>query len=361
MKTLRILSVALLLALPALGQGTLQYMMQIGGTNFRGSVSVGPNTVLGVAASGTSLQPIALGSGLTLTNGTLNGASSGGGASNVANVDLAGNDSTATVGGTPFATDQAAFNAALATGSSCVIHLGVGTWAGITVTGTAGWPSNISISGEGNNTSFVGGISTPGTNLTITSNNVNLGSVSANGILGGFYIGFEPAPGGACSTGSTVWATNAGASTVTELSLSGSIINTFSIGSDPQGICFDGTHLWMTNMGNNTVTEFNTDGSVVGNFSTGNGPQFICSLSSTIWITNLYDSTVTELSAVDGSTLGTTSIVVDSSDTPAGICTDGTNIWMVNQSGSELVELSGAGSGVMGGFSLGSGSMPTGI
>ena len=132
----------------------------------------------------------------------------GGGASistpKVAYVETTGNNATGAIGNPalPYLTAQAAYDAlAAAAAGSYTLHLGVGTFAGITL--SAAWSSNVkSITGCGNGSSFLGGISgngatgapgNPGAvggagrSIDLSSDySVNLGEVNVLGGEGGY-------------------------------------------------------------------------------------------------------------------------------------------------------------------------------
>ena len=59
--------------------------------------------------------------------------------------------------------------------------------------------------------------------------------------------------------GANMWVTNFGSADVTELSLTGAKLDTFTVCGYPTGIAFDGTHMWVANFRN-----YNVDGQVSG-------------------------------------------------------------------------------------------------
>ena len=73
--------------------------------------------------------------------------------------------------------------------------------------------------------------------------------------------------------------------------LNGSVVSTYSVGSNPEGIAYDSHHIWVTNRGDGTVTEL-TDpgGSVVATYPTGAGaggqPIGIAYDGKYMWIAN---------------------------------------------------------------------------
>lgn len=124
-------------------------------------------------------------------------------------VESSGNDGTAVAGdrSKPFLTAQAAFDAFAASAADGVIMLGVGLWAGITITSAYGFP--LSIKGCGMYVSSLGGITAFGININLASDRtVNLGSINLSGANGangadGSGIGGVGGPGSTGSNGGT--------------------------------------------------------------------------------------------------------------------------------------------------------------
>ncbi len=147
----------------------------------------------------------------------------------------------------------------------------------------------------------------PGT-VTITagtSGNINAPAaltVSPIPVPVSFPVGANPSAIAIDSSGN-LWVTNQGDSTVTELSSSGTLINTFhNVGPNPSGIAIDDLgNVWVSDMGTaavpgSTVTELNSSGTLIGTFPVGLNPSsiFIDPLSD-IWVTNQGSNSVSLL------------------------------------------------------------------
>jgi hypothetical protein len=86
--------------------------------------------------------------------------------------------------------------------------------------------------------------------------------------------------------GTNIWVTNYGSNSVTELSLSGAVLGTHAMGTNPFGIAFDGAHMWVANHGSNSVTELNLSGGVLGTFQVGPDPISVAFDGAHIWVAN---------------------------------------------------------------------------
>ena len=67
---------------------------------------------------------------------------------------------------------------------------------------------------------------------------------------------------------------NSGDNTVTKLRAGdGTVLGTFSVGTQPEGLAFGGANTWVTNFGGNSVTKLaSSDGTPLGTFSVGQKP-----------------------------------------------------------------------------------------
>ena len=81
-----------------------------------------------------------------------------------------------------------------------------------------------------------------------------------------------------------------------KLSLSGSILGTFAVGTHPYGVAFDGANMWVVNNGDNTVTKLQaSNGKVLGTFAVGAGPAGTAFDGAHIWVANSITDTVSKL------------------------------------------------------------------
>lgn len=80
---------------------------------------------------------------------------------------------------------------------------------------------------------------------------------------------------------------NQGANNVTRLDQNGGVIGTSAVETSPAGIVFDGRSIWVTNSGSNTITELDyTTGQAVGAYPVGNSPAGVCFDGNAVWIAN---------------------------------------------------------------------------
>ena len=120
--------------------------------------------------------------------------------------------------------------------------------------------------------------------------------------------------------------------TVTALASNGTLIGTFCTGGTaPQHAQFDASgNIWVTNQGSNTVAELSGSGVLIDTFTTGTNPHAIArDRSGNFWIGNYYSGTVTVL-ASNGSLL-TTILNVGLEPTGNDIDPSG-NLWQAVQS-----------------------------
>jgi streptogramin lyase len=164
--------------------------------------------------------------------------------------------------------------------------------------------------------------------------------------------------GVAIDASGNAWITNTAGSALTELSPSGSVVNTVTNAAltGAKGIAIDrSNNLWVTNPYTNAVLKLNGSGAVQATATTGglSGPVSIAVNSSgNVYVANLtgnsitgLDNTATPLSAngSNGFTAGGTISV------PAGVAIDSTgNVWVANNGGGNVVELASSGTAVAG-------------
>ena len=131
--------------------------------------------------------------------------------------------------------------------------------------------------------------------------------------LDGTVQGTFPAgmlPSALAFDGESIWVANFGDDTVVKLDLDGNVSNTLSLGEQPRDFVFDGKNMWVLFAGSRTVTrstvsKLSLDGSVIGTFPV-NGflPQALGFDGEAIWVDNGDRGTVTRRS-LDGAELGT--------------------------------------------------------
>jgi len=89
---------------------------------------------------------------------------------------------------------------------------------------------------------------------------------------------------------------NEGNNSVNKLSVAGTILGTFAVGSVPIGVAFDGANIWVANSGSNTVTKLRTSsGANLGSFAVGSTPYAVAFDGANVWVANENGNTVTKL------------------------------------------------------------------
>jgi hypothetical protein len=175
------------------------------------------------------------------------------------------------------------------------------------------------------------------------------------GSYGGSSYGFD-SPIGIVFDGTHLWITNNDGNSVTEITTTGSHVQTLSAATygfnQPRAIGFDGTHLWVVNSaggsdGEGSLTEINPNGSLVKTIDNSDGgydfdfPSAIAFSGSYLWVTNQLGNSVTMMHP-DGSLNEVCSAPDYTLNHPDAIAFDGTNLWVTNNVASgSVTELNG--------------------
>ncbi|MHB8563472.1 MAG: Vgb family protein, partial [Acidiferrobacteraceae bacterium] len=117
-------------------------------------------------------------------------------------------------------------------------------------------------------------------------------------VLGTFTVGTNPI-GIAIDQSGNVWIANNGSNNVTKLSPTGTVLGTFTVGTNPIGIAIDQSgNVWIANNGSNNVTKLSPTGTVLGTFAAGAGSRGIAiDQSGNVWISNVNSNNVTKLAS----------------------------------------------------------------
>lgn len=154
-------------------------------------------------------------------------------------------------------------------------------------------------------------------------------------------VGSAPT-GIAFDSSGNIWVANRDSNNVTELSSTGSTLNTFATGgTTTRGIAIDTSgNLWVTSGGTNAVKELSSSGSVLGTFTVGSSPRNLAiDASGNVWVCNNGTTTVTKLSS-SGTSLGTFSVGTN----PEGIAVDSAgNVWTANTGSNTVTKLTSSG------------------
>ena len=137
-----------------------------------------------------------------------------------------------------------------------------------------------------------------------------------------------------------MWVTDQGTfpGNLFKLDSNGAIIQTVSMGNNPQFPVFDGTNIWVPNNVSNTVTVVRASTGAVLATLTGNGlngPRTAAFDGERILVTNQSGDSVSLWKAADLSPLG--SVATGSGTFPTGACSDGLNFWVTLQNTGKLV------------------------
>jgi DNA-binding beta-propeller fold protein YncE len=214
-------------------------------------------------------------------------------------------------------------------GGGCVSQINCETSQVLTNVGPTGFVSYpSSISSDGTNVWVVNGNGSNRNSITqINCTNTNTGSniISMTGPSGPVAAFNQPA----CisSDGQSVWVTNQGNNTITQIDCNTYDVVGIITGTtgqtgafyNPWGISSDGTYVWVANQENNTIA------------------KILCNSTSTITVIGL---------------TGPTGVF----DSPQGISSDGTYVWVTNTANNTVIQLSASTNKVLNIFSNNSGT-----
>ncbi len=153
----------------------------------------------------------------------------------------------------------------------------------------------------------------------------------------------------AIDSGGNAWVSNTGGSSVTQLTASGAVANTFTGAGlmGPKGIAIDYSgNVWVANPTANSVVKIALSSPKVISGGTAytagglSGPVALAAdESNNIWIANLNGNSVTELSST-GTAVRSSLTAGGTISQPTGIALDGTgNVYVANAGGGDVVKL----------------------
>ncbi len=137
-----------------------------------------------------------------------------------------------------------------------------------------------------------------------------------------------PSLSGALYDGKNVWVTEH-AGTLLKLDNSGAILQTVTVGSQPEFPVFDGTNIWVPNAFSNSVSVVRASTGAVLATLTGNGLNLPVSAAfdgTRVLVTNNGGNSVSLWNAADRTPLG--SFGTGAYTYPYGACSDGVNFWI---------------------------------
>ncbi|HKF45283.1 MAG TPA: S-layer homology domain-containing protein [Thermoanaerobaculia bacterium] len=145
-------------------------------------------------------------------------------------------------------------------------------------------------------------------------------------------------PTGALFDGSNIWISNQGNGTLAKVDASGAVLQTVTIGGNPQFPVFDGTNIWAAT--GPSVTALNViraSSGVILATLTGNGmdsPGQVAFDGQRILVPNFTGNSVSLWKAADFTPLGAFPV---GSSGPYGACSDGINFWITLNGSGKLV------------------------
>ena len=187
---------------------------------------------------------------------------------------------------------------------------------GIAFDGTKLWTTNFNADFAGGGVSIITpGSTTPWSVTTVTT---------------GFNV-----PKGIVFDGSNIWVTDQAAGKLLKLDANGAVLQTVSVGSNPQHPAFDGHNIWVPVYGDSALAVVRvSDGTILKTFSAGNGdanslnaPIQAAFDGQRVLVTNaVSDGGVSVFRATDLSAIG--HFDTPGVSTPFGVCSDGVNFWI---------------------------------
>jgi hypothetical protein len=204
-----------------------------------------------------------------------------------------------------------------------------------------GGPVNYTLSGIGDDPV---GIAFDGTNIWTANFNGGVSIITPQSL--GYFTstvttGFTH-PYGILYDGAHIWVTDNGAGALLKLDSGGAILQTVTVGSNPQIPVFDGTNIWVPNFGSNSITVVQaSSGNVVASISADannklNQPAGASFDGERILVTNAGGNTVTVFKAADLSLIANISTAKGAVTGPWGACSDGVNFWVAMSYGALL-------------------------
>ena len=174
-----------------------------------------------------------------------------------------------------------------------------------------------------------------GTNLW-TANPGSPGSVSIVSpqspytVVNTLTAGFN-APLGILYDGAHIWVTDSGAGTLLKLDSMGNVLQTVTVGTDPQIPVFDGTNIWVPNYADSSITVIQASTGNMVAMITSDGTNMLSNPTGAtfdgerVLVTNGSGLSVTVFKAADLSFIAN---VATGFGKPTGPCSDGINFWV---------------------------------
>ena len=151
---------------------------------------------------------------------------------------------------------------------------------------------------------------------------------------------FVDSPNAIAFDGTNLWVVSSATNSVSELSSSGTFIQSVPVGAAPVAVAADGTHVWVANSGppgaEGSVTELNADGTVATtiDLSFAGQPTAISSDGTDVWVTT-DDDVVAKIDAASGTLVN----FFGFGNELTGISSDGANVWVVDSQDGDVGDL----------------------
>ena len=149
-------------------------------------------------------------------------------------------------------------------------------------------------------------------------------------------------PMGILYDGANVWVTDNSAGTLMKLGVTGTILQTVTLGGNPAYPVFDGTNIWVPVGGSGTsVAVVRASSGAVLATLTGNGlakPMQAAFDGQRVLVTDNFGAGVSLWKAADMTTIGTFATAAAGLPFPFGACSDGEFFWIANSNGHALVK-----------------------
>lgn len=144
-------------------------------------------------------------------------------------------------------------------------------------------------------------------------------------------------PLGISSNGTNVWVANNGSTTVSKISiLTGTIIQTITVGTAPYNISIDGTYVWVTNNFSYSVSKIDiTSNKVIQTIPVGTSPRGISSDGINVWVANNGTNTVSKINIESNTVVQTITVGTN----PRGISIYGPYVWVTNTGSNNVSKI----------------------
>ena len=149
---------------------------------------------------------------------------------------------------------------------------------------------------------------------------------------------------------------------ITKISAAGTVIFTITTTGCqyPNASVFDGTYIWIACTDNGKVQKMNLDGSIVGTYSAGTQANGMAFDGTNLWVANQTDTgTITKINPTTGATIGT---YANSSAQPIALAYDGNgHIFSANYTGGNISKINTSDGSLVGNYTCGTGCSPQAI